>query len=191
MTRYRSPSRSTVCFACSSLLSPRYCRTRIQITLTLRIVSVLSVGGAKTRWVIGGRGCRQGARYRSMTRSHGQGGATVLRSARRPSRGRGATGEKRRFGPIVLESARLRPKRTFNSAPRSGLETVGDRHSIRRQSGVVTQPARLGSPVRPARSQWIVGLNGKRRKKRRRHLHCEFLKQLDRTRYVAVAQMHN
>jgi hypothetical protein len=43
---------------------------------------------------------------------------------------------------------------------------------------------------RSAKFQWIGWLNRKIRKKRWRHLHCEFLKQPHRTRYVTVAQMH-
>jgi len=41
------------------------------------------------------------------------------------------------------------------------------------------------------RSQWIGKSNRKSRKKRWRQLHCQFLKQPDWTRYVAIAQMHD
>ena len=47
---------------CSHPLSPGYCRTRSQIAVALRIVSGLSVRGAKSRWVAAGGGCRQCAR---------------------------------------------------------------------------------------------------------------------------------
>ena len=47
---------------CSHPLSPGYCRTRSQIAVALRIVSGLSVRGAKSRWVAAGEGCRQCAR---------------------------------------------------------------------------------------------------------------------------------
>jgi hypothetical protein len=41
------------------------------------------------------------------------------------------------------------------------------------------------------RSRWIGKLNRKSRKKRWRHLHRQFFKQPDRTRYVTIAQMHD
>src|SRR6266446_9598657 len=42
---------SVTCCAALHPLSPGYCRTRSQIAVALRIVSGLSVRGAKSRWV--------------------------------------------------------------------------------------------------------------------------------------------
>ncbi len=53
---------------CSHPLSPGYCRTRSQIAVALRIVSGLSVRGAKSRWVAAGGGCRQCARSTGVVR---------------------------------------------------------------------------------------------------------------------------
>ena len=53
---------------CSHPLSPGYCQTRSQIAVALRIVSGLSVRGAKSRWVAAGGGCRQCARSTGVVR---------------------------------------------------------------------------------------------------------------------------
>ena len=53
---------------CSHPLSPEYCRTRSRIAVALRIVSGLSVRGAKSRWVAAGGGCRQCARSTGVVR---------------------------------------------------------------------------------------------------------------------------